>query len=216
MERDRKKRLLVIMAHPDDAELLCFGTIAKHLSHGGECKIVIATDGSKGGTDRLEESKEAFFELPVDMDCLHLDDGNVQFNIYTNTVVRSIIRMYNPDYVITHYPDSTGVEHQDHTAIAKAVINTVIKTKSNIKKVLLAEPLISTQTAFNPNCFVDITEWNHQKQVALKRHESQSAKYYINEDYLNWRTSIHSMSVPMKDMSKAYEAFELLIEVDID
>lgn len=209
----KNKKLLVIMAHPDDAELLCFGTISRHLSLGGKVKILIATDGSKAGTNRLDETKAVFHNMDVEIECLNLEDGNVKPNLETNTMIRSVIMEYSPDCIITHYPDQTGVEHQDHTVIARCVISVISKAICNVEKLLLAEPLISAQTAFRPNYFVDITEWEEKKSNALKYHKSQSQKYYTKEDFLNWRNHFHSLVVPGKDLSRAYEAYEVFCEI---
>ena len=40
-----KKKLCVIVAHPDDAEVLCYGTIQKYLRKGWFCRILIVTSG---------------------------------------------------------------------------------------------------------------------------------------------------------------------------
>ena len=45
------KIALVIVAHPDDAEFGCGGTIAKWASEGWDVYIAITTDASGGGAD---------------------------------------------------------------------------------------------------------------------------------------------------------------------
>src|SRR2546423_14210359 len=42
------ERILAVMAHPDDAELLCAGTLARAKSDGAAIGICIMCDGSKG------------------------------------------------------------------------------------------------------------------------------------------------------------------------
>ena len=52
-----KKKLCVIVAHPDDAEVLCYGTIQKYLRKGWFCRILIVTSGDKGANiDRKQET----------------------------------------------------------------------------------------------------------------------------------------------------------------
>ena len=56
--------IALIMAHPDDADIYCGGSIAAWRSMGATVTILIATDGSKGGDFDPEElaqlrSKEA-------------------------------------------------------------------------------------------------------------------------------------------------------------
>ena len=45
------KRAMVVVAHPDDAEYGCSGTVAQWCSNGWEVVYVLCTDGSKGSDD---------------------------------------------------------------------------------------------------------------------------------------------------------------------
>ena len=45
------RRALVIVAHPDDAEFLCAGSVARWTSEGWEVVYVLATSGDKGSHD---------------------------------------------------------------------------------------------------------------------------------------------------------------------
>ena len=51
-------RAMVVVAHPDDAEFGCSGTVAKWCSEGWEVVYVLCTDGSKGSGDREISSRE--------------------------------------------------------------------------------------------------------------------------------------------------------------
>lgn len=209
-----EQKLLVITAHPDDAEIMCYGTIAKHHAAGYDCLVVVCSDGKNGGkADRKKESKNALSKLKINTKYLDFEDGKIQFDIDLISEIRRIIETYNPNIVITHYPEAKGFEHQDHTAIAKAVINAVSKIQSNIRLVLLAEPMITGMTDFKPNYFIDITEWEKEKKKALKKHISQSKKYYMTSQYVDLRLKAYSMSVPEKSLKKTYEVFEMLFQI---
>src|SRR6185436_13247880 len=41
-------RVLAVMAHPDDAELLCAGTLARAKDDGAAVAVYVLCDGSKG------------------------------------------------------------------------------------------------------------------------------------------------------------------------
>src|SRR3990172_3600419 len=45
------RRAMVVMAHPDDADWVCSGTVAKWCAQGWEVVYVLCTDGSKGSDD---------------------------------------------------------------------------------------------------------------------------------------------------------------------
>ncbi len=47
----KRGRVLVIFAHPDDAEFTSGGTMARWASEGSEIYYVVCTDGSKGSGD---------------------------------------------------------------------------------------------------------------------------------------------------------------------
>ena len=49
---DRIERVLVVMAHPDDAEFGAGGTVGTLVKQGAEVTYVIVTNGSMGSSDR--------------------------------------------------------------------------------------------------------------------------------------------------------------------
>ena len=50
-ERPEYQRGMVVVAHADDAEWGCSGTVAKWCDQGWEVVYVLCTDGSKGTDD---------------------------------------------------------------------------------------------------------------------------------------------------------------------
>ncbi len=44
-------RVMVIMAHPDDAEFSCAGTVARYAAAGAHVEYVLATSGNRGSHD---------------------------------------------------------------------------------------------------------------------------------------------------------------------
>ena len=53
-----KKCMMVVTAHPDDADFGCSATVAKFSREGWDVVYVICTDGSKGTEDRTITPKE--------------------------------------------------------------------------------------------------------------------------------------------------------------
>ena len=51
-------RGMVVVAHADDAEFGCSGTVAKLCAEGWEMVYVMCTDGSKGSSDREMTGEE--------------------------------------------------------------------------------------------------------------------------------------------------------------
>lgn len=211
----KKKKLFVIVAHPDDAELLCYGTIQKYLRAGWFCRILIMTSGNKGANiDRKKETAKAFKNSQIDIKYLDFSDGYVEMNYDLLSNIREELNNYQPNVVITHYPDDSGVEHQDHVAIGKAVINNVIRVPFSIEKLLLAEPLLSAKTSFEANYFVDISEWFEEKIQAIQEHRSQENKFYMNLGFQIVHMQEYNGVISKNDLSKYYEAFYAYMILD--
>ena len=58
LEGKNYSRGMVIVAHADDAEFGCSGTVAKYCRLGWDFVYVLCTDGSKGTADRKLTSSE--------------------------------------------------------------------------------------------------------------------------------------------------------------
>jgi LmbE family N-acetylglucosaminyl deacetylase len=61
---DRIERVLVVMAHPDDAEFGAGGTVGKLVKQGAEVTYVVVTNGSMGSSDRAM-SRERLAGIPA-------------------------------------------------------------------------------------------------------------------------------------------------------
>lgn len=111
-----KLDILVIAAHPDDAELACSGTIAAHIAKGHKVGIVDLTKGEMGtrGTPeiRIEESTEAARILGLSArenmgfkDIYFKDDEEHQHQLIR------MIRKYQPEIVLAN---AVTDRHPDH------------------------------------------------------------------------------------------------------
>lgn len=111
-----KLDILVLAAHPDDAELACSGTIAKHIAAGYTVGIVDFTKGEMGtrGTPelRIEEAGLAAGILGLTVrenlgmkDILFRDDHEHQLEVVKT------IRKYRPEIVLAN---AVSDRHPDH------------------------------------------------------------------------------------------------------
>ena len=57
-DSEARPRVMAIFAHPDDAEFLCSGTIARFVASGYRAHYVLATSGDKGSDDYSATSEE--------------------------------------------------------------------------------------------------------------------------------------------------------------
>jgi N-acetylglucosamine malate deacetylase 1 len=113
--------VLAIMAHPDDAELLCAGALLSTADHGGVSAILDLTGGESGswGTAevRAREAAAAAALLGIaERRNAGLPDGALQNSPAARSVVAAHIRSLRPRTVITHWPDA---RHPDHRAASE-------------------------------------------------------------------------------------------------
>ena len=118
-----KLDILVIAAHPDDAELGCSGTIVHHIAQGKKVGIADLTQGELGtrgsATLRLEEAAEAAKILGVHArENLYLRDGRFQNNEADQLEIIKVVRKYQPEIVLTNAPVD---RHPDHGRAANLV-----------------------------------------------------------------------------------------------
>lgn len=111
-----KLDILVLASHPDDAELGCGGTIAKHVSMGLKVGIVDLTKGELGtrGTPetRAKEAADAAKTLGIAVrENLGLRDGFFRHNEHDQLAVIAAIRKYQPDIVLAN---ALRDRHPDH------------------------------------------------------------------------------------------------------
>ena len=111
-----KLDILVLAAHPDDAELGCGGTMVKHIAAGRKVGVVDFTRGELGtrGTSQTRDKEAAdsakILGLSV-RENLNLPDGFFHNSKeYQLEVVRAI-RKYQPDIVLAN---ATYDRHPDH------------------------------------------------------------------------------------------------------
>jgi len=116
------KRVMAFMAHPDDAEFTCAGTLAR-LKREADCRIVIATatSGDCGAPDRRPEEiarirhEEAKAAAGV-LDARYYAGGAIDlFILHDAPTLRrfvEIVRKARPDIVITHPPADYMIDHE--------------------------------------------------------------------------------------------------------
>jgi len=129
-----KHKLLVITAHPDDAELMFGGTISKYTRNGHEVEFLVVTSGenwNKLGNTNLEEvkkireseAKNAAKVLGVkSIHFLNLEDGQLNRYKLIPTLVEEI-RKRNPNFILTHSEQEGHYDHKEISYSVKRVCN---------------------------------------------------------------------------------------------
>lgn len=185
------ERVLVIVAHPDDAEYGTSAVVAEWTSRGIEVGYVLATGGEAGMQRppaearelRAAEQRAACDIVGVEhLRILDFPDGLVEYGIALRKALTYEIRAFQPDAIITgsgelHVP--WGVDHPDHRAVGLAAIDA---SRDASNKWLFTdqfdhgvEPWQASMlllTGTQPTHYVEVSESSVQKSVAsLAAHE---------------------------------------------
>ena len=200
MSQDQEfTRGMVVVAHADDAEYGCSGTVAKLCAEGWEMVYVLCTDGSKGSSDR-EITQEELVRIREgeqieagkvlglkDVVFLRNEDSMLQPTLELRKDIAREIRRYRPDVVITTHPVRSldggwGIGHPDHMAAGEAALAAVFPTARDHMTYpdLLEEGLEPHKVAEvwimghpEPDTWVDVTEHIDTSIKALLSHDSQ-------------------------------------------
>ncbi|MFT5290668.1 MAG: bacillithiol biosynthesis deacetylase BshB1 [Planctomycetota bacterium] len=113
--------VLVLAAHPDDAEISLGGTILKLLSQGktvGVCDVTKGEMGTRGSQEeRAEEARLATQTLGLTARFnLGLPDGRVQSTLEARESLARLLREQRPTLLIAHH---TVDHHPDHAATGR-------------------------------------------------------------------------------------------------
>lgn len=113
--------LLAIMAHPDDAELLCGGALLRAADLGHATGVLDLTAGESGSagsaSERASEAAAATRILGLaERRSAALPDGSIENTPAARWRVAAILRELRPRTVLLHWPDA---RHPDHRAAAE-------------------------------------------------------------------------------------------------
>jgi len=198
MEKPSPASALAIIAHPDDAEYFCGGTLIKWLRLGCRVAYVILSSGEKHCHDlavdinaliatREREQRASAEVIGVEeVTFLRYPDGDLAFAdqaVLRAELVRQI-RRYKPAAVLTHDPMARLIrQHVDHRVVGQLVVDASFPLSGfpqYYKDQIVGEGLEPWQPQFlflfgtdAPNHFEDIGEELPAKIDALEKHESQ-------------------------------------------
>lgn len=193
------RRAMVIVAHPDDAEFGCAGTVARWVDEGTAVRYLVLTDGASGSQDaaitrerlartRREEQRAACAAVGVhDVVFQGHPDGYLEASLALRREVAAEIRRFRPEVVVTTNPEMRWspwgmVNHPDHRAAGDLVLHAVNPAASSRlwDATLLDEGLEPWEPAeawlasFGDGLdLVDVSTTFDRKIAALRCHVSQ-------------------------------------------
>jgi LmbE family N-acetylglucosaminyl deacetylase len=193
---DRIERVMVVTAHPDDAEFGAGGTVAKLARQGCEITYVLLTNGNKGSSDRSmtperlarireDEQRNAARALGVErVQFLGYPDCELEDTRDLRRDVCREIRRWRPDLIIGQNPHRSynlGISHRDHRVAGNVVLDCVYPLARDHMAFpeLLPEfephkvGEVYVMQGENPHLVVDISDTIDLKLKALACHVSQ-------------------------------------------
>lgn len=195
-----KKKILVILAHPDDPEFFCGATLARWAKAGHDIQYCLITNGNKGSDDptitpvalaelrRVEQEKAASIIGVRTIHHLGYDDGTLIPDLIVRKDVIRVIRSVKPDIVVgcdptNFFPSENYINHPDHRAAGEIALDAVFPASGNgmfFPELITDEGLqphsvdeVWLSLTNQPNIKFDITDFFETKINALHEHKSQ-------------------------------------------
>lgn len=186
------ERVLAVVAHPDDAELLCAGTLARARQDGATIGVCVLCQGNRGQPPvpianltevRKAEAAAAAQLLGAELLVAEFPDGELADGTQQRGKLLSLYRQFRPTLILAHSPADYHPDHRAAAALAEAT--SWFAASAGYKT---DEPSLPTQpelwwmdtinmSGFEPGFFVDISPFAQLKHQMLHCHKSQLSRF---------------------------------------
>lgn len=232
------KSVMVIMAHPDDTEFTCAGTLARWAKNGARISYVVCTSGEVGIADKgitkemaatIREAEQKAASRVIGAEevvFLREPDGMLQPTLELRKKLVREIRRFKPEVVVCGDPTvvwagETYINHPDHRAAATAALDAIFPAagQPHLFDELEEEGLTAHKTRkvyvtgwSQTDLFVNIDDTIDLKIEALRKHQSQMKDWDPEPMIKQWA----SESAKGKEMSYAETFRVITLESDED
>lgn len=188
---------LALLAHPDDAEILCAGTLSRLTRElGWQAHIATMTPGDCGSTElppeeigriRRAEAADAGAVIGATYHCLEERDLRIVYHEPTLERATRLLRLVRPRIVLTHSPSDYLLDHEMTSTLARAAAFAA-PVPNFMRDCIDAPPLESIPHLYYvdaiggtdvlgqtivPGFYIDISPVMEIKTQMLSRHASQ-------------------------------------------
>jgi len=191
----KRRVALTLMAHPDDAEILCGGTLVRLCDAGWEIHICSVAQGDCGTTlytrkeiaqIRHREGVDAAAKIGATFHCLDECDLQLIHNTASNRKALDLLRRVAPSLLFTHPRVDYMIDHEQvHLLARTAAFGYAAPNSSEFPRIegsmipwlYYCDPIEGhdpyTGEAVKPSTYVDITGQMEKKIEMLACHSSQ-------------------------------------------
>lgn len=190
------QRILAVLPHPDDIEILCAGTLVRLIALGWEAHLATMTPGDKGSavmtraeiaSIRREEARMgAEIMGAAGYRCLEFADLEIVFDNPSRRLLTGLIREIDPAIVITTPPYDYMSDHMVTSELVRdATFNAGCRNyeasgeaTSGVPYLYYTDSVGGIDHLGRPapvSCRIDISAQIEVKTEALKCHDSQRA-----------------------------------------
>ena len=194
------KKILVILAHPDDPDFFCGATLSRWCKQGHEVHYCLLTKGQKGGQDadidpdelgkrRVVEQEAAARVFGVKtVEFLDYVDGEVIPDLAMRKKIVRVIRKWQPEILVSsdplnYFPNDQRINHPDHRAAGQAVVDAAFPASGSamfFPELIREEGLepwsveeVWLSATSNGNTHIDVTDEFDRRLQAIHCHASQ-------------------------------------------
>ncbi len=175
-------KIIAVMAHPDDAEIWCGGTLILHAERGDTvriCNLTYAQNSIRG-----IEARRAAERMGCETEFLGLTDTAVRDTEDSLGRVAGALDTFQPDIVITHWFDDMHPDHEGaFRLVRRAIYRVYFRDKMQLPpRVFCCDTTDShgLRGAFKPDWFVDVDRVWERKTAAINMHASQPVPFFLH------------------------------------
>lgn len=209
------KRVLALMPHPDDIEILCAGALLQLSEKGYEIHVATMTPGDKGSAVlsreeisniRREEARAAAKVLgAASYTCLEFSDLEITFDNDARRRVASLLRKIDPFLIFTTPPADYMFDHEITSQLVRdACFNAGVPNYEAEGEPIGSVPYLYYSDAIEGHdlfgndspvsCVVDVSAQMERKAQALMAHDSQRSWLQKQHGMDNYIESMKSWS----------------------
>jgi len=209
MNAPQRKATLAFLAHPDDAEFLCAGTLVRLADAGWEIHIATCAPGDCGtmtetrwgiSAIRTEEARKGAAMIGAEYHCLDERDGFVVYDKPTLHKAVDLFRRVAPTLVFAHAEKDYMMDHEMASLVARAASFIYgapnasafpLRQGSQVPYLYYCDPVVGVDhlgRPVEPTTLIDISGQLDRKTEMLACHASQREwlrEHHGTDEYLD-------------------------------